>query len=100
MPGIIKGVKSDQVRIQQRPQDLLSNRQSLVNLRGWEWGMKEKPELHPIEPLPQKCGEDHEMIIMDPNKILIRVDDFKDPIHEDLIHRNIRLKQASIKSSR
>lgn len=61
--------------------------------------MEEEPELHTIEPLPQESGKDHEMVIMHPNKVLIRIDDFKDLIRKDLIHRNIRLEQDSIEPS-
>jgi len=61
--------------------------------------MQEKAKLDPIESFPQESGKDHEMIIMDPNKILIGIDNFKNLVREDLINRDIRLEKGSIKSS-
>lgn len=62
--------------------------------------MKEKSELHPIESLPQESGKDHEMIVMNPNEIVIRIDNLKNLISENLVHRNIRLEQNAIEPSR
>jgi hypothetical protein len=35
--------------------------------------MEENPKLYPMKPVPQKSGQNHEVIIMNPDVIIIRV---------------------------
>lgn len=51
--------------------------------------MEEKPELQPIEALPQERWEHHEVIIMDPHIIIIRVNNLHDLISKNLVGGDI-----------
>lgn len=62
--------------------------------------MEEETELHPVEPLPQECWQHHEVVIMNPDEIVIRVDHLENLIGKVLVCRHIGLKQSSIIAGR
>jgi hypothetical protein len=100
MPGIVKGVEPNQISIQQGPEQLLAHRQRLVNLRRWEWAVKEETELHPVEPLAQERRQHHQMVIVHPHKVvLIGADHLQDLVCEDLVHGHVGLPQGAVKAS-
>lgn len=58
--------------------------------------VQEESEAHSIESLPQKGGEDHEMVVMNPNVVVLWTDDFHHFICENLIGRHVGLPKRAI----
>lgn len=75
MPGIVIGVESDQITMQNPQQQLIANRQDTVDLATRERGMQKEPDLYVrlrvTNFLAQHLGKKHEMIIMDPDQIAV-----------------------------
>lgn len=61
--------------------------------------MKEKPELDSIESLPEESGEDHKVVVMNPYKIIIWANNFKNLISKNLVCRDVGLPQRTIKAA-
>lgn len=97
MPRVIKSVEPYQVRVKQRSKKLLSDRESLVNLRRRKGTVEEETELDAVKPLPQEGRQHHEMVIMYPDEVVLRVDHLHDPISEDLVDGDVSLPERAIK---
>lgn len=99
MAGIIKSMKANEVGIQQCTQEFFPDGQSPVDLRRGERTVKEKSKLYPIESFSQESGKDHEMIIMNPDKIIIRVYHFEEFIGEELVDGDVGLPEKAVKAA-
>lgn len=47
--------------------------------------MKKETKFDSVETFPQEGGEDHEMVVLDPDVVVLRVDDFHHTVREDLV---------------
>ena len=72
---IIVGVETDQVTRQNTGQQLLSHRQDSVNLRRWEWSVKEEANLDVLlgvtNLLAEHLWEEHEMVVVHPDHVAV-----------------------------
>lgn len=99
MASIIKSMEANEVGIQQCAQEFFPDRQSPVDLRGGERTVKKKSKLYPIKSFSQESGKDHEMIIMNPDKIIIRVYHFEEFISEELVDGDVGLPEKAVKAA-
>ena len=60
--------------------------------------MEEESEFDPVEPLPQERGENHQMIILNPDVVVLRVDDFHHPVGEYLVGGDVGLPETAIET--
>jgi len=91
-------VEADQIAVEKRPENVLTHRQGPVYLRGRKRVVQEEPQLHAVEPLPEESGEDHEVVIMDPDKILVWVDNLGDLVGEDLVGQDVGLPLLTVEA--
>lgn len=98
MAGVIEGMESNKIGIEQTLKDLTADGQGPVDLRRREGAMQEKTELQPIEALPQEGGEDHEVVIVNPHIILIWVHHLHHLIGENLVGRYVRPPMRRVES--
>lgn len=61
--------------------------------------MKEKAELYPIESLAQEGGKDHEMVIVNPDEVIVGADDLEDFVGEELVDGDVGLPERSIEAA-
>lgn len=75
MPGIVIGVETDQVAMQNTQEKLIANRENAIDLATRERSVQEETNLDVVlavaNLLTQHLREQHEMVIVDPNQISI-----------------------------
>ena len=72
MTRVVKRVESDDVRVEQRAEDLLPPRKRPENFGRRERRVEEESALDPVEPLPQQAREDQQVIVVDPHKVVLQ----------------------------
>ncbi len=82
--GVIVGMKSHQVGAQKPTEDLFPPGQKPEDFEGRKWDMKEKADGRPGQPLAKQGGQEHQMVIMDPD-LIAGPDDFEGFAAEFLI---------------
>lgn len=59
--------------------------------------MEEEPDAEAIEAAAEECGQRHEVVIMDPNIVVLRVDDLDHLLEEVLVGEDVGLPGATVK---
>ena len=75
VPRIIVGVEADQVAMEHTLEDFVSHRKNTINLTTGKWRVEEEAELNVLlgraNFLPQHGWKKHEVVVMDPDKVII-----------------------------
>ncbi|CAA6671491.1 unnamed protein product [Spirodela intermedia] len=85
VPGVVEGVEADQVRIEQRLQDLLADGERPVDLGGGEGTVQEETHPEAVKPAPEEGGHHHQMVVVDPDVVVLGVDHLDHLLGEDLV---------------
>jgi len=76
--GVVEAVESDEVAVEERVENLWPGK----NLRR---PVEDEPETGSVELSPEESREDHEMVVVDPHVVLVRVQDRLDRFREGLV---------------
>ena len=60
--------------------------------------MEKETKFDSVETFPQEGGENHEMVILDPDVVVLGVDDFHHPVGEDLVGGDVSLPELSVET--
>lgn len=96
MAGVIEGMEADEVGVEERAEELVSNRQGAEDFRRGERGMEEKSELYPREAFAEEGGEGEEVVVVGPDEVVLGGEDFRDPVGEDLVGGEIGEPEAAV----
>ncbi|CAA6662280.1 unnamed protein product [Spirodela intermedia] len=98
MAGVIEGVEADHVGVEQRLEDLLPNGKRPVDLRGGEGGVEEEAELDAVKPAAEEGGENQQMVVVDPDVVLVGVKDLRHLVGEGLVGGDVGLPEGAVEA--
>jgi hypothetical protein len=97
---IVERVETDQVGIQQRAQQLLPTRKRAEQLRRGKGGVQEKAEAHFVKALAEERGQDEQVVVVHPNKVVVGDGLVDDGFAKRLVCLYVRLPQGWIEPAR
>ncbi|CAA7408149.1 unnamed protein product [Spirodela intermedia] len=96
--GIVEGVESDEVRVEERPENLLPDGQRPVHLRRREGGVKEEAEFDAVRSPPEEGGEKHKVIVVHPHVVLVCVKDLGHGVSEDPVGGDVGQPEGAVEA--
>ena len=99
VPGVIESVEPNEVTVEQSLQYLLANREGAVDLGRGEGAMEEESDAEAVEAAAEEGRQRHEMVVVNPNVVLLRVDYLHDLLEEELVGEHVRLPSAAVEAT-
>ena len=83
MPSVVEGLESHEVGREEGPQNLLPLGKRTEDLGRREGRVQEQPYLDLVGPLPQQGGQDQQVVVVDPDVVLLRPEELHELVHKD-----------------
>lgn len=99
MACVIEGVETDKIAVEQRLEDLVADGEAAVELRGREGAVQEEPDAEAVEPAAQERGEREEVVVVDPDVVVLRVEDLDDALREELVGEDVLLPVGAVEAA-
>ncbi|CAA7410222.1 unnamed protein product [Spirodela intermedia] len=98
MPSIVEGVEADEIGVEQGLEDLLPDGERPVDLRRREGAVEEESHPEPVESPPQEGWNHHQMIVVNPDVVVLGVDHLDHLLGEYLVGGDVGLPEGSIEA--
>ena len=99
MAGVIEGVESNQIAVEQRFEDLVADGQAAVELRGRERAVQEESDAEAVESAAEERGEREEVVVVDPDVVVVGVEDLDDALREELVGEDVGLPVGAVEAA-
>jgi len=96
---VVEGVESDDVAVEERPEECLAGGEGAEQLRAGERAVQEKAQAAGVEPLAQEAGQQHEVVVVDPDVVVVGGDDFHEAVAELFVGRQIGAPLAAVEAA-
>jgi len=100
MAGVIEGVEANQIAVEQRFEDLVADGERAVELRRREGAVQEEPDAEAVESAAQEGGEGEEVVVVDPDVVVLGVEDLDDALGEELVGEDVGLPVGAASGTR
>lgn len=98
MPGVIEGVEANQIAVEQRFEDLIADGERTVELRGREGAVEEEADAEAVESAAQERREGEEVVVVDPDVVVLGVEDLDDALGEELVGEDVGLPLGAVEA--
>ena len=88
---VVKGVESHDVGVEETAEDQIAVGEGAEYLGGGEGGVKEVSASHGVVALAKERGEEHEVVVVDPHKVAVRVEHLHHLVREALVGGEVTL---------
>ena len=61
--------------------------------------MEEESDSEAVEPAAEEGRQHHEVVVMNPDVVVLRVDNLNDLLEEELVGEHVRLPSATVESA-
>ena len=99
MPGVIEGVEADEIAVEQRFEDLVADGERAVELRRREGAVQEEADAEAVESAAQEGGEGEEVVVVDPDVVVLGVEDLDDALGEELVGEDVGLPVGAVEAA-
>jgi len=99
MPGIIEGVEPNQIAVEQRFEDLIADGERTIELRRRERAVQEEADAEAVESAAQERREGEEVVIVDPDVVVLGVEDLDDALGEELVGEDVGLPVGAVEAA-
>lgn len=99
MSGVIEGMEPNQIAVQQRFKDLVTDGKATVELRRRERAVQEEADAEAVESAAQEGREGQEVVVVDPDVVILGVEDLDDALGEELVGEDVGLPIGAVEAA-